>query len=318
MINSAAPRRNLSYPPESNKSGIIAPHPNIPLRATFMTLFRTLSLAALALLSLPLLAQDKSDAPLPDVRKLLVEVEQHQKQVDKIRENYTYTSLQTIQDIDSSGQVKKTESEESEVFFVNSHRIDRTVKKDGKLLDASQDKKETERITKLVQKAEKTPPDQSLNGQEVSISKILGVMDVRNPRRQLYHNRPNVVFDFIGRKDAKTHGLAEDASKKMQGTLWIDEADREVAHMDVSFDDNFKIGGGLVATIQKGSNFHFEQSPINGELWLPVGAEATVAARVLMVKGVRQHFTERDYDFKRFNVQAQQTKDGKAVPATKP
>jgi len=303
-----------------------------------MKLSYSFTLAAIALLALPLQApyvraqdvraqdvrpqdvrtQVPSNAPLPDVRKLMQEVEQHQKQVDKIRENYTFTSLQTTQDIDSSGQVKKTESEESEVFFVNGHEIDRTVKKDGKPLDASQDKKETDRITKLVQKAEKTPPDQSLNGQDVSISKILSVMDVRNPRRQLYHDRPNVVFDFIGRKDAKTHGLAEDASKKLQGTIWIDEADREVAHMDVSFDDNFKVGGGIVATIQKGSNFHFEQSPINGELWLPVGAEATVAARVLMVKGVRQHFTERDYDFKRFNVQTQQNKDAKAVPATKP
>ena len=169
-----------------------------------------------------------------------------------------------------------------------------------------------------MEKAEKTPPDQSLDGRQVSITQVLSVMDVRNPRRQLYHGRPNVVFDFIGRKDAKTHGLAEDASKKMQGTIWIDEADREVAHMDVSFDDNFKVGGGIVATIQKGSNFHFEQSPINGELWLPTGAEATVAARVLMVKGVRQHFTERDYDFKRFNVQTQQTKDAKPVPAAKP
>ena len=283
-----------------------------------MTRIKLLSVAGIALLALCVQAQEPSGAPLPDVRKLMQEVEQHQKQVDKIRENYTSTSLQTTQDIDSSGQVKKTASDESEVFFVNGHRIDRAVKKDGKPLDPHDEQKETDRITKLVEKAEKTPPDQSLDGRQVSITQVLSVMDVRNPRRQLYHGRPNVVFDFIGRKDAKTHGLAEDASKKMQGTIWIDEADREVAHMDVSFDDNFKVGGGIVATIQKGSNFHFEQSPINGELWLPTGAEATVAARVLMVKGVRQHFTERDYDFKRFNVQTQQTKDAKPVPAAKP
>jgi hypothetical protein len=283
-----------------------------------MARIKLLSVAGIALLALCVQAQEPSGAPLPDVRKLMQEVEQHQKQVDKIRENYTYTSLQTTQDIDSSGQVKKTASDESEVFFVNGHRIDRAVKKDGKPLDPHDEQKETDRITKLVEKAEKTPPDQSLDGRQVSITQVLSVMDVRNPRRQLYHGRPNVVFDFIGRKDAKTHGLAEDASKKMQGTIWIDEADREVAHMDVSFDDNFKVGGGIVATIQKGSNFHFEQSPINGELWLPTGAEATVAARVLMVKGVRQHFTERDYDFKRFNVQTQQTKDAKPVPAAKP
>ena len=256
--------------------------------------------------------------PLPDIHDLMRQVEEHQHQLDKVRENYTYTSLDTTQDIDASGQVKKTETEESEVFFVNGHEIHRMVKKDGKPLDAGADKKETGRVTKEVEKAQKTPPDKSTNGGDVSITKILSVMDVRNPRRDLYHGRPTIVFDFIGRKDAKTHGLAEDASKKLQGTLWVDEADREVAHLDVSFDDNFRVGGGLVATIQKGSNFHFEQSPINGELWLPFGAEASVQARIALLKGVREHFTERDSDFKRFHVDAQQNKDAKAVSEKKP
>ena len=258
------------------------------------------------------------DAPLPDVRKLMVEVQDHQKQVDKLRENYTYSSLQTTQDMDGNGQVKKTESEEYEVFFVNGHEIDRRVKKDGKPLDQKDDQKETEQVTKRVEKAQKTPPDQPLEGPQVSITQILDVMDVRNPRRELYHGRPNIVFDFIGRKNAKTHGLAQDASKKLQGTMWVDEVDREVAHLDVSFNDNFRVGGGLVATIQKGSNFHFEQSPVNGELWLPTGAEGTMSARLLILKGIREHFTEHDYDYKRFSVQAQQGKDAKTVVDSKP
>lgn len=286
-----------------------------------MMISQSIRLTGCALLVLSMvhfaLGQEPASAPLPDVRKLMVEVQEHQKQVDKLRENYTYSSLQTTEDIDANGQVKKTESEEYEVFFVNSHEIARKVKKDGKPLDAKEDQKETEQITKRVEKAEKTAPGQSLDSSQVSITQILDVMDVRNPRRQLYHGRPNVVFDFIGRKNAKTHGLAQDASKKLQGTMWVDEADRVVAHLDVSFDDNFKVGGGLVATIQKGSNFHFEQSPVNGELWLPVGVEGTIAARVLLLKGIRQHFTERDYDFKQFSVQAQQGKDAKAVPGTK-
>ena len=43
------------------------------------------------------------NAPLPDIRQLMHEVQEHQKQLDKVRENYTYTSLQTVQDIDSNG-----------------------------------------------------------------------------------------------------------------------------------------------------------------------------------------------------------------------
>jgi len=78
------------------------------------------------------------------------------------------------------------------------------------------------------------------------------------------------------------------------------------------------VAGGLVANIQKGSNFRFDQEQVNGELWLPTGAEANVQARLMLVKGMRQHFTERDYDFKRFHVETQQGKDAKAVVEKKP
>jgi len=69
-----------------------------------------------------------------------------------------------------------------------------------------------------------------------------------------------------------------------------------------------------VATIQKGSTFRFDQSPVNGEVWLPTGAEGNVQARVLLLKNYRQHFTERDFDFKRFRVETQQMKDAQVVP----
>jgi len=256
-----------------------------------------------------------ANAPLPDIRQLMQQVQEHQRQLDKVRESYTYTSMQTVQDIDADGQVKKTQVEEGEDFFVNGHIIERTVKRDGKPLSGHDEQKETERVTKLVEKAEKTPPGQPLEGPSISVSRLLDIMDVRNERREMFRGRPAIVFDFVGRKDAKTHGLAEDASKKLQGTIWIDEADRQVAHLEVSFIDNFHVVGGLFANVQKGSNFRFDQSLVNGELWLPTGGEGTVQARVLLLKNLRRHFVEKDYDYKRFRVETQQGKD---VSAAKP
>jgi hypothetical protein len=260
----------------------------------------------------------QAGSALPEIRQLMREVQEHQKQLEKIRENYTYSSAQTTQDIDANGQVTKTESEEGEDFFVNGHVIERTVKKNGKPLDDHDQQKETERVTKLVEKAQNTPPDQPLDGQTVSISRVLEIMDVRNPRRESWHGRSALVFDFVGRKDAKTHGLVEDASKKLQGTLWIDEADRQVAHLEVSFNDNFRVAGGLFASVEKGSNFRFDQAPVNEGLWLPTGAEANMQARLLLFKNLRQHFIERDYDFKQFRVETQQTKDAKVMQEKKP
>jgi hypothetical protein len=260
----------------------------------------------------------QATAPLPEIRQLMREVQEHQKQLEKVRENYTYTSLETTQDIDGGGQVKKTETEEYEQFYVNGHPVGRRIKKDGKPLDDSDQQKETERVTKLVEKAQNTPPDQPLIEHAISVSQVLEMMDVRNPRRETFRGRPTIVFDFIGRKDAKTHGLAQDLSKKLQGAMWVDEADRQIAHLEARFIDNFDIGAGLLARIERGSAFYFDQALVNGEVWLPVGGEGTIQARILLLKTIRQHGTERAYDYKRFRVETEQQKDTKVAPEKKP
>ena len=211
--------------------------------------------------------QQRTDPLLPDIRELMREVQAHQKQLDSIRENYTYTSLQTTEDIDADGAVKRRETVEYEEFFVNGHVIERKVKHSGRPLDEHEQQKETERVAKLVEKAQKTPRDKALEGPSISVSRLLEIMDVRNPRREIFRGERTIVFDFVGRKDVKTHGIAEDASKKLQGTIWINEGDRQVVHLEATFNDNFRIVGGVFATVQKGSNFRFDQAKVNGEIW---------------------------------------------------
>lgn len=271
-------------------------------------------LAGLVMTVCPAIAQTGQSRPIPEIHQLMKEVMDHQKQLEKVRENYTYSSLQTTQDIDGNGKVTKTETREAEDFFVNGHIIERTVKKNGQPLTGNDLQKEIEKVTKLVEKAQKTPSGQPLNGQSVSVMRVLEIMDVHSPRRETYRGRQTIVFDFNGRKDAKTHGMVEDATKKLQGTIWIDETDRQVAHMEVVFVDNFHVAGGLLANVQKGSNFHFDQAPVNHGLWLPTGGEGNVQARVLLLKNMRQHVIERNYDYKVFNVDAQEQKDTKLAP----
>jgi len=247
-----------------------------------------------------------SAAPVPDIRSLMTEVMDHQKQLEKVRENYTYHTSTITQDLNGGGQVTKTETSESEVFFVHGHRIERTVKKDGKPLEGHDQQKEQERINKLVEKAQNVPPGQPLEGPNVNVSvtHLLEIMDVSNPRREVFRGRDTIVFNFAGKHDAKTHGIAEDASKKIAGTLWVDEKDHQVARMEAHFTDNFHVGGGLLANVQKGSSFYFDQAPVNGEIWFPTGAEGHIEARVLLLKGIRQHVVEHDSNYQKFSVDA--------------
>jgi len=265
------------------------------------------------LLLLPLLTlfsaaqQLQHTTVIPDAATLMKEVVENQHRLDKVRESYTYKESVATEEIDGKGRVNKTEREEFEVFFVNGHEIHRKVAVDGKPLDGQDLEKETEHVTKEVERAEKTPPDKSPEGQQViHISRLLSLMEISNPRVEEVKGRATYVYDFCGKRDAETHGMVEDASKKIAGTIWIDVKDRQVARLDSRFLENFHVGGGLVANVLKGTSFHFEQGPVKNELWLPTAAEINFEARVLLLKGIRQHVTVLDHDYERFHVETEQ------------
>src|SRR5215475_11517638 len=183
------------------------------------------------ILALMAAASASAQTPLPDVPTLMKQVEDHQHKLDQVRENYTYHETVITHELDKKGNIKKNESEENNVFFVNGHEINRKVKKNGKELSDSEQKKEQERVEKEVEKASKTPPGQSMDKDEVSVSRLLQIMKVSNPRREQMDGRSVIAFDFTGDPQAKTHGMAENASKKLSGTMWVDENDREIRRM---------------------------------------------------------------------------------------
>lgn len=278
-----------------------------------MLALRALSALLLTLGPIVCFAQD---APIPDVPTLMKQVEEHQHKMDETRENYTYQETVVTHELDKNGQVKKVESEENNVFYVNTHEIHSKVKKNGKELSPDEQKKEQDHVMKEVEKAQKTPPGQSPDHDTVSVSRLLAIMKVSNPRREQLDNRSVIVFDFTGDPHAKTHGMAENASKKLSGTIWIDEKDREVRRLVARFDDNFRLGFGIFS-VGKGSNFTFNQKLVNNELWLPIDGQAHIVAHAVGVFGYRADINVTDSDYKKFHAEAQQAGATKVVESQK-
>lgn len=260
-----------------------------------------------------LLSTQGPSAPLPDAPTLLREVEKHQKQLDKTRENYTFRSIQTVRQLDKRGGVKKIETEEREVFFVNRHRIQRLVRKNGKDLTPDEAKKEQERVEKEVQKYSQ-PGQEDKDRDEITVSRLLEIVSFSNPRRVSLNGRNTVVFDFVGDPHAKTHGRDEEALKKISGTVWIDEADREVSRMSATLEDNYHVGFGLLASVAKGSNLVFDQALIRNEVWLPTAIELHLQAKALLVIGFRAEVQVRFDQYKKFQTDAEQQPGATVTP----
>jgi hypothetical protein len=244
-------------------------------------------------------------AALPDAATILREVEAHQKQLDKIRENYTFRAVQTTRQLDGSGNTKKVETEEHEVFFVNGERVQKLVRKDGKELSPEQARKEQDRVNKEVLKISK-PGYSNPDKDEITVSRLLQIVTFSRPRRVRLNGRDTIAFDFAGDPHAKTHGRGEDALKKVSGTIWIDEADREVSRMSATLDENYHVGFGLLASVAKGSNVVFDQALIRNEAWLPTAVALHLQARAFLVAGFRAEIDIRFDEYKKFQTDAVQ------------
>ncbi len=90
----------------------------------------------------------KSQVKLPDLKALFKEIDENQKAIDKIKENYAGSQSEEETEFESDGRVKKHEVNEYTFFYLDGNEITTLVKKDGKPLSDADQKKENEKDTK--------------------------------------------------------------------------------------------------------------------------------------------------------------------------
>ena len=261
----------------------------------------------------------KSQVQLPDLKALFKEIDENQKAIDKLKENYAGTRVEEETEFEKDGRVKKTELKEYTFFYLNGDEVSTLVKKDGKPLSDAEQKKESERVQKEIQdiqrrEAKKKAKDEKAKEEgkkkdddDPDIETFLRACQFVNPRRERFRGQDVLVFDFEPNPEYKAHKLFEKVVQKLAGVIWIDEQAHDVARLEAYFVGDFRFAGGLIANLQKGTSFIFEQAYINNEVWLPTSMEAHVGVRLLLLKGFNFNAVTRYSDYKKFNVETVST-----------
>ncbi|MGA8224812.1 MAG: hypothetical protein WB780_24425 [Candidatus Acidiferrales bacterium] len=258
--------------------------------------------------------------PLPDIPTLLRDINKNQRMLEDIRKLYTCRLSEKEDKLDSNGQVKTSTVKDYDLFFVGDDEVRHLLAKDGKPLDAGEQKKEDERFDKEFDKAKKKQAELANNPkkeakkeeeEDAELSDFLRAERFTNPRRELFHGKEVIAFDFSGEPDYKPKKTIERIIQKLKGVMWVDEQAREIVRLEARFDESAKVGGGLVAAVHKGSNFVFEQEKINEEIWMPTYVEVHLDARVFVFK-MKENAVDRYSDYKKFRVG---TSVGPSVPA---
>src|SRR6266436_6979434 len=261
----------------------------------------------------------KSQVKLPDLKALFKEIDDNQKAIDKIKENYAGSESEEETEFEGNGKVKKREVHDYTFFYLNGDEITTLVKKDGKPLSETEQKKENEKTQKRIEENQKRAAKKEAKeekakeegkdkeGDEPGIEVFLRACQFVNPRRERFRGQDVLVFDFEPNPEFKAHKLVEKVVQKLAGVVWVDEKAHDVARLEAYFTGDMKIGGGLLANLQKGTSFVFEQSFVNNEVWLPTFMEAHVGVRFLLVKGIKASIATRYWDYKKFNVETLST-----------
>lgn len=268
--------------------------------------------------------------PLPDIAALLHAVEAHQKEIEKLQEQYTCDMAQEEFSVDKHGALKPGDTEEDQVFYLGGDEVDRLVKKNGKPLSPAEEKKQDEHIQKAVRDYEKKQAKEAKEAQQggepkkkndddLKISDFLRIDRFTNPRWETYRGHEVIVFDFEPNPAFKPTSIAEHVLHELSGAIWIDQQDADAVRLEAYFKNSFKLAGGLLASLQKGSAFTFEQAKINNEVWMPSYLEVHFNAKVLLFKGFSGNFIQRYSNYQKFRVETvTRTVTHQLVPPTTP
>ena len=277
--------------------------------------FRSLAVGAAVLFALPpgtmsAARPEPDNRPLPDIPTLLRDIGKNQQALDDLRKLYTCHLSEEEDKTDSGGRVKSRSLKEYDVFYIGEDQVLHLLAKDGKPLDADEMKQEDDRFNKRFDDLKKKqaefasdPKKQAKKEEddEAEISDFLRAEQFTNPRREPFRGQEVIAFDFNGNPEYKPKKRIDGIIQKLSGVMWVDEQAREIVRLEARFAEAVKVGGGLLASLEKGSNFVFEQEKVNDEVWLPSYAEVHFAGRIFVVK-LKQNAIDHYTDYKKFRV----------------
>jgi hypothetical protein len=247
--------------------------------------------------------------PFPTTTQLLLDVERNQKASEAANKDYTYHVHIEQQELDHKGEIKKTDTTDSESLTIEGIRVDRTVARNGKPLSDKDVQKESDRIDKEVAKAKEHreklasegKPTNARGDDLLTVSRILELGTFSNPRRVDLNGRPAIVLDYTGDPNAKTHSEFEKVFRVLVGTAWIDEQDHVLVRGQGHFLHDFKVGAGIVLNIHQGLSFDFTATHITDNIWLPATIDAQGSGRFLLFDGINGRFHLVTSDYRKFH-----------------
>ena len=253
------------------------------------------------------------DLPQEQMRELIRIVADNYRANHKKERDYTYLDRVVENKLDGKGESKSTESKTYEIVDLYGEQVQRLVAKNGAPLSAEESAKEENRIEKLTNKRRNESDHERAKRREEEekrreknrefVREVADAYDFHLVGSEVLNGRDAWVISGEPRRGFEPHVKEAQMLSKFHGRLWIDKGELQLAKMDVEALDTVSFGW-VLARIHKGTRLVFEQTRVNGEVWLPQHLSFKFDARVALFKGYNEQDEETYSDYRKFRATA--------------
>ena len=220
----------------------------------------------------------------PETDPFITRVAQHQKDLESLLSQYTYTDRITTYTLDKKGQVR---SQHTDTYYITPTAYEffiLHVSHDGKPVSQSdlqkQEKEIEHKIRQYEQKAQK--PGEVHPKNDILFSDIILKSRFTPLRWDDIHGKRMMVYAFEPKSPPRRQGdLAGKVAGDMKGTMWISPDDAEIARMEFTSVSSLSLGLGFLGSV-KGFEGFIEQQKVHDEIWLPSHQEFVAQGRQLV------------------------------------
>jgi len=141
------------------------------------------------------------------------------------------------------------------------------------------------------------PQRRNVNGSR-SVDDIVQTLEFTIARREMRSGHPFIVITFVPKPNAKPTTRQGRLAKAFSGSMWINEAAREVERVEATAIDDLSFGFGIVARVRKGATVTAERKPVEGGVWMPTSLRFNGEGRAILFRKLDVEYAMDWFDYR--------------------
>lgn len=241
-------------------------------------------------------------ADLPTRETFLRDAREAVARSQRLWHRYAYKERKTELHINPFGRLGTGDTLVAEVRPASDPRLTyrRVLERNGVALSSAElDRQETEYRSRIARIArEDVSPDAALRDDQLArqraqmvIDDVVNTLQFDVARRELVGGKPTIVVVFTPKPNARPTTKEGRLAKVFKGSLWIDEASRELTHLNAVATDDVSFGG-FVAKVYEGTEAFVARQQIEPGVWMPTKLTLTGEFRALFRRAKIDHVVE--------------------------